>query len=380
MNTLGESSRPLGRAKRSFFNRAIVRRTRARLFSETIVDIDDFFYELPSERIAQTPLSRRDDSRLMLLDRSKGSIAHHVFRDLPDLLEPSDLVVVNRSRVIPARVLGRKHTGGAVELLLVRPVEETVWEALVRPGRRLHPGDWVIVSPDLRVRIESDALASDGRRRVRIECGGDVDTALDLWGHVPLPPYIERADGPEDRERYQTIFARDRGSVAAPTAGLHFSEPVLDALRSRGIALTEIVLHVGPGTFQPVKVHDIRQHRVAPETYVIPPETVAAFGAARARGGRIVAVGTTVVRALESAFDDTLDAPRPGEGETELVIFPSYSFRAVDALLTNFHLPRSSLLLLAAAFAGRERILAAYAAACDSGYRFYSYGDAMLIV
>ncbi len=344
-----------------------------------------FDYDLPPELVAQEPLPERDSSRLLVLDRVTGAVRHRAFRDLPDLLHPGDLLVVNRSRVFPARLLGRRSRGGAAEVLLVRAHGDGLWDALVRPGRRLRPGDVIEVADDLTVRIEA-RKAPGGEtgplRTVRLLARGgdvtDVAAALERHGHVPLPPYIRRPDAPADRERYQTVYAREPGSVAAPTAGLHFTPPLLDALRGRGIEHAEVVLHVGPGTFRPVEVENVTEHRVDPEPFVIPPETAEAVARTRARGGRVVAVGTTVTRALETAADE--GAPRPGAGETALVIVPGYRFRAVDGLVTNFHLPRSSLVLLVAAFAGRERVLAAYAEAVRERYRFYSYGDAMLIV
>ena len=249
----------------------------------------------------------------------------------------------------------------------------------MRPGRRLRPGDHVELARDVSVRLESEALKPDGRRRVRIlGAGADTDALLERLGHVPLPPYIRRPDRPEDRERYQTTFARESGSVAAPTAGLHFTPSLLKRLHERGIEITEVVLHVGPGTFRPVTVDDVADHEVAPEPYLVPAETAEAVARARNRGGRVVAVGTTSTRVLETAGRDG-GLVSPGGGETGLVIVPGYRFQVVDVLITNFHLPRSSLLLLVSAFAGRESVLGAYAEAVRLGYRFYSYGDAMLI-
>lgn len=344
--------------------------------------IGEFHYELPPGAIAQEPLAERDGSRLLVLDRRTGESAHRLFRDLPVLLDPGDLLVVNRSRVFPARLRARRHGGGAAEVLLVQPLaaDARTWSAWLRPGRRIRCGDTLEVCEELSLVVDEDTSTTDGRRRVRLVTGtSDVWSLLEAIGHVPLPPYIERDDRPEDRERYQTLYARERGSVAAPTAGLHFSERVLAALCARGIERAEIVLHVGPGTFQPVKVDNVEDHRVEAEPFEIPEETAEAVARAKARGSRVVAVGTTSVRALETA---ALDDGRvlSGRGETTLVVSPPYSFRVTDALVTNFHLPRSSLLLLVAAFAGRERILAAYAEAVSRGYRFYSYGDAMLIV
>lgn len=319
-----------------------------------------------------------------MLERASGKTGQRSFRELPQLLRPGDLLVVNRSRVLPARLLGRLRGGGAAEILLLRDASAEhgrgAWDALVRPGRRLRPGARVAIGADLAAVIETRAIAEDGRRRVRLEAGdGDLLRALEASGLPPLPPYIRRKAAASDRERYQTVFAREQGSVAAPTAGLHFTEALLARLAERGIERAEIVLHVGPGTFQPVKVAEVERHRIAAEPFVVPAETAEAVQRARSRGGRVVAVGTTVVRALETAArdDGTLEA---GQGETALVVLPGFRFRVVDALLTNFHLPRSSLLLLVSAFAGRERVLAAYREAALAGYRFYSYGDAMLIL
>ncbi|MBI3931774.1 MAG: tRNA preQ1(34) S-adenosylmethionine ribosyltransferase-isomerase QueA [Acidobacteria bacterium] len=341
--------------------------------------LSDFDYELPLEAVAQEPLPQRDASRLLVLPRDGGTPHHHVFRDLPYLLRPGDLLVVNRSQVFPARLLGRRATGGRAEVLLISREGSDLWDALVQPGRRLRSGDVVRVDDGLEVDIASEARPPEGRRRVRLRAAdGNVDAALGRAGHVPLPPYIRRPDRPEDRERYQTIFARESGSIAAPTAGLHFSPDLLAALGARGIRRADVVLHVGPGTFKPVTVDDVRRHTVEAEPFVVPPETAEAVARTRAQGGRVVAVGTTTVRTLETVAREngTVEAR---EGRTDLVIVPGHRFRAVDALVTNFHLPRSSLLLLVAAFAGRERVLAAYEEAIRAGYRFYSYGDAMLV-
>ena len=376
-------------------------------------------YHLPPELVAQEPLAERDQSRLLVLDRVSGRLEHRTFTDLPDLLRPGDLLVTNRSRVFPARLLGRRPQGGRAEILLVRRREDGCWDAMLRPGRRLRAGMLVEVGPGLKVRIEplaaappetgasascatfdadADADAGAGAsasasaevepppgaenvlRQVRLLADGmSEEDALERHGHPPLPPYIHRADRPLDRERYQTVYAREPGSVAAPTAGLHFTPGLLARLEARGIERAELVLHVGPGTFRPVEVEDVRDHRVEPERYAVPEDTAAAFASARARGGRIVAVGTTATRTLETALDASGEL-RPGAGETSLVVVPGHRFRAVDGLVTNFHLPSSSLLLVASAFAGRERLLAAYAEAVRERYRFYSYGDAMLIV
>ena len=340
--------------------------------------IGAYDFDLPPGLVAQEPLAARDASRLLVLDRVTGALAHRAFADLPDLLRPGDLLVANRSRVFPARLIGRRAGGGEAEVLLVRRLDADSWSALVRPGRRLRPGAVIDVAPGFAVEVgEPEAPPL---RRVRLLLNGlDADAALERHGHVPLPPYIRRPDSPADRDRYQTVFAREPGSVAAPTAGLHFTPSLLDRLERRGVERAELVLHVGPGTFRPVEVDDVREHRVDPEPFVVPAETAVAFDRARADGRRVVAVGTTATRALETALgpDGRL---RAGAGETGLVIVPGFRFRAVDALLTNFHLPRSSLLLLVSAFAGRERVLSAYAEAVRERYRFYSYGDAMLVV
>jgi S-adenosylmethionine:tRNA ribosyltransferase-isomerase len=355
------------------------------------LDLGAYDYPLPPELVAQDPLPRRDASRLLVLDRASGALAHRRFSDLPALLRPGDLLVTNRSRVFPARLLGRREGGGAAEILLVRQDGPQVWQAMVRPGRRLRPGTTVEVAPGFRVRIEgppsrpglpdpSPPAEPSPLRPVRLLSDSlDPATAVERHGHVPLPPYIHRTDRPSDRERYQTVYARETGSVAAPTAGLHFTPDLLERLHARGVERAELVLHVGPGTFRPVEARDVRQHRVEPERFLIPAETAASVDRTRAEGRRVVAVGTTATRALESSLGRD-GRVRPGDGETDLVIVPGFRFRATDALVTNFHLPRSSLLLLVSAFAGRERILAAYAEAARRRYRFYSYGDAMLLV
>ena len=341
--------------------------------------IAEFDYPLPPASIAQEAIEPRDAARLMRLPRREGPPTDHVFRDLPRLLRPGDLLVVNRSRVFPARLLGRRDGGGAAEVFLLREVGDERWEALVRPGRRLRPGAVISIEGGLSAVVETAAVGTEGRRVVHLRTeSGPLEAALERAGHVPLPPYIRRPDRPDDRARYQTVYARENGSVAAPTAGLHFTSSLLDALRAAGLGVAELVLHVGPGTFRPVTAVEVEDHRLEPEPYLIPAETAEAIAAARTRGGRVVAVGTTVVRALESAAGDEATVSA-GAGETDLVVRPGFTFRIVEALITNFHLPRSSLLLLVAAFAGRERVLDAYEQAVRRGYRFYSYGDAMLL-
>lgn len=340
----------------------------------------EFEYELPPNRIARYPVAKRADSRLMVLRRSVPAIEHRRFRELPGLVAAGDLMVVNDTRVFPARLRGRKPTGAVGEVLLLRPVAEgngKTWEALVRPGRKLKPGRRLDVAPELAIRILD--VCPDGRRIVRLEGGLAVGEALERFGEVPLPPYLERDAEPADRTRYQTVYARHEGSVAAPTAGLHFTHGLLAEIEARGAARCALTLHVGTATFRPVEVDDPANHVMDGEHYNVPNSAAVAYGRCRARGGRVWAVGTTVVRTLESvaAGRDRIVA---GRGATDLFISPPFDFRAVDCLVTNFHLPRSTLLMLVAAFAGTERTLEAYREAVATGYRFYSYGDAMAII
>jgi S-adenosylmethionine:tRNA ribosyltransferase-isomerase len=350
--------------------------------------LSEFDYELPEELIAQHPLARRDASRMLVVERESRSWRDGRFAGFASELREGDTVVVNNTRVFPARLLGRREpTGGRVELFLVRRHEESgglTWDALAKPARRLDAGARVTFG-DGRLRAEVIGPAGGGPERVvRFECEGDFDELLEEFGRMPLPPYIKRdgadaASDAADRTRYQTIYAGRSGAIAAPTAGLHFTPRVLSELRGRGARLAQLTLHVGYGTFAPVRVEDLSEHRVAPETFEISEEAAEEINRARARGGRVVAVGTTTVRALETAAD-ARGRVRATRGETGLTVTPGYSFRAVDALLTNFHLPRSSLLVLVSAFAGRELTLAAYRHAVRARYRFYSYGDCMLII
>jgi S-adenosylmethionine:tRNA ribosyltransferase-isomerase len=349
------------------------------------MDVADFDFALPPELIAQQPCAARDDARLLVLDRAGGVLAHSTVASLPEWLQPGDVLAVNDTRVFPARLLGhRVPSGGAVECLLLERLDRGRWDALVHPGQKLRVGE--------RVRFEAGGRAIDGeilerrnfgRRTVHLNCedsdaAGDIDAYIDAIGHVPLPPYIRRPDADADRERYQTVYARVRGSVAAPTAGLHLTEPLLGALATKGVDRVEVTLHVGYGTFKPVRGEHVEDHAVDPECYTIPAAAAVALNAARDAGRRVVAVGTTTTRALESAGrHGTLAA---GEAVSDLFIRPGHRFTVVGGLLTNFHLPRSSLLMLVCAFAGRERVLAAYAEAVRLGYRFYSYGDAMLVL
>lgn len=336
-------------------------------------------YVLPLDRIAQEPVEPRDAARLLVLDRSGGRWCDAAVRDLPRFLRSGDCLVVNDTRVIPARLEGRlADEGRPVEALLVREVEASVWEALTRPARACRPGATLLLGGGaFRARVVG--AGERGRRRLRIEGPGPVFDLIRAHGQVPLPPYIRRRPNPRDRERYQTVYAARDGAVAAPTAGLHLTPELLDRLAAGGVEIHRITLHVGPGTFQPVRVARVADHHVEPEAYEVPAAAAEAVSRARAAGRRVVAVGTTTVRALETAATP-LGAVRAEAGWTDLTIVPGYRFRVVDALLTNFHLPRSSLLLLVAAFAGREAVLAGYRHALAAGYRFYSYGDAMLIL
>jgi S-adenosylmethionine:tRNA ribosyltransferase-isomerase len=337
----------------------------------------DYDFELPADRIAQRPLDRRDASRLMVVDRATGDIRHGTFRDIAELIAPSDVLVVNRTRVLRARLLGTRDSGAPAEILLLKSLGDARYEAMVSPGGKLKPGRRVRIAPDLSVEILS---VTDRRTRiVRLESTLPLDEAIERHGHIPLPPYIERADAPEDAERYQTVFARESGSVAAPTAGLHFTDDLRAALAARGVARAEVLLHVGAGTFKPVEVEDPAQHVMHEEWYSVSADAARTINDRRAAGGRVWAVGTTSVRTLESAATDD-GRIRHGEADTRIFIRPPYTFHAVDRIVTNFHLPRSTLIMLVAAFAGYELTMRAYRTAVESGYRFYSYGDAMAVL
>lgn len=337
----------------------------------------DFDYSLPPDRIAQAPNERRDASRLLVVDRATGTLEHRVFADLPAFVPAGDALVLNTSRVIRARLLGRRDSGAPAEILLLRREREPhVWEALVRPGGKLRPGRIVHIAPGFDVVI--DEMTPRRTRIVHLRTERDPAEAIEQFGHVPLPPYIARPDTAHDAERYQTVFAREPGSVAAPTAGLHFSSELLAALEARGVRRAEVLLHVGAGTFKPVETEDLTKHTMHEEWFSMSETAASTLNEVRRTGGRIWAVGTTAARTLESiaASDGTLHA---ASGETALFIHPPYTFRAVDRLITNFHLPRSTLLMLVSAFAGHELTMHAYRVALAQGYRFFSYGDAMLI-
>lgn len=337
----------------------------------------DFAYDLPPELIAQEPLTDRSASRLLVLDRTTGAITHRRFADLPDLVAPADVLVLNASRVIPARLRGTRENGAAAELLLVREDTDGCWLALGHPGGKLKPGRRVLLGPDSEIEIVT--VLGGGWRRVRFVGSLDASATLARYGEVPLPPYIRRPPAPADRERYQTVYAQHDGSVAAPTAGLHFTPGLLDALRVRDVALVTLDLHVGPGTFKPVEVEDLAGHPMHGEVYDVSEPAAATVNDRRRAGGQVWAVGTTVVRTLETVVSQS-GRVVPGSGETALFIYPPYAFRAVDKLLTNFHLPRSTLLMLVCAFGGYEHVMQAYQEAVQQGYRFYSYGDAMAVV
>lgn len=337
----------------------------------------DYDFDLPADQVAQRPLERRDASRLMVVNRADDSIEHRTFAEIADLIAPNDVLVVNRTRVFCARLLGTRASGAPAEVLLLKSLGDGRYEAMVSPGGKLKPGRRVDISPGFSAEILE--VTERRTRIVRLESELPLDEAIERFGHMPLPPYIQRSDTTDDVERYQTVFAREAGSVAAPTAGLHFTTELLDRLAARGVARAELLLHVGAGTFKPVEVDDPAQHVMHEEWYSVSPETAQLVNDRRTAGGRTWAVGTTSVRTLESVADAG-GMIRAGEGETRIFIRPPYVFRGVDRIVTNFHLPRSTLIMLVAAFAGYELTMRAYRVAVESGYRFYSYGDAMVVV
>jgi len=370
--------------------------------------VTDFAYDLPPANIAQEPLADRSSSRMLHLSRSDGGWRDRLFRELPELLSPDDLLVLNNTRVFPARLYGhrsgeraqplsphnpaaRAFLRGRIEVLLTRQIsnEPNDWECLVRPGRKIGVGEKLFFGDPAQLEAEVISCGAFGERQIRFHPVADFFACLERIGHVPLPPYIDRDDRPDDRSRYQTVYAFHRGSVAAPTAGLHFTQETLDRVRARGIEIAEITLHVGLGTFQPVRTEKVEDHTLHRESYEIPAAAASAINVAKAQARRVVAIGTTTVRTLEFAAGLTSSAAAkagahparvvPGRGEADIFIYPGYRFRIVDALLTNFHLPQSTLLMLVCAFAGREDVLRAYRHAVAAGYRFYSYGDCMLI-
>lgn len=340
--------------------------------------LSEYDFDLPQELIAQRPLHERSASRLLHLNKGTGQVVHQHFDLLPDLLREGDLLVRNETRVLPARLLGKKQSGGNVEVLLVRQFDllQNIWRCLTKSSKPLRVGTF-LEFPET-VSGEVVKVEEDGQRLIRFNCRDNFFDALERAGHMPLPPYIRREDHDFDKDRYQTVFANNPGAVAAPTAGLHFTEETFAALSVRNIDVCGITLHVGPGTFLPVRTEDLSEHRMHSEAYEIPETTAKQINTARADGRRIVALGTTVTRTLEHAVDEQGQL-QAGQGETNLFILPGFRFRMVDALVTNFHLPKSTLLVLVSAFAGREMILSAYSQAVAQGYRFFSYGDCMLI-
>jgi S-adenosylmethionine:tRNA ribosyltransferase-isomerase len=338
--------------------------------------IEEFDYTLPPSLIAQYPSPQREESSLMILSRQEGAIRHKAFRDLPKYLNPGDLLVMNNTRVLPARLIGKKETGGKVEILIISPMNGTLgeWEALIKGSMK--SGTRIQFGQEIYGEVEK---VKDGKGRIRFSGSGEITDLFQKVGRVPLPPYIKREDEPLDRERYQTVFATQNGSIAAPTAGLHFTHDLLQSLRDQGVNVTLITLHIGLGTFTPVKTRNVEDHTMEAEWVEIPEQTAQEIDQVRAGRGRIIAVGTTTTRALES-FSDGNGGVKSGKGMTSLFIYPPYHFRVTDGLITNFHLPKSTLIMLVSAFAGKDLLSKAYQEAIEKKYRFYSYGDVMLIL
>ncbi len=337
----------------------------------------DFYYELPQELIAQHPVEPRDSSRLMVMDRATGALEHRIFRDIIDYLNPGDCLIVNDSRVLPARIFGVKEGGDSVnEFLLLIQKKQKVWECLTKPGKRAKVGSRFVFGEGLMTG-EVTEVCEDGNRIVSFECGDEFFSVLDRIGQMPLPPYI--TEKLEDKERYQTVYSRELGSAAAPTAGLHFTNELLDRIRAKGVNIGYVTLHVGLGTFRPVKVDDVTNHVMHSEHYCLPKETADLINKTHANGGRVISVGTTSCRTLESCpvVDGNI---QPADGWTQIFIYPGYSFKVIDGLITNFHLPESTLIMLVSAFAGFDNVMDAYKTAVDERYRFFSFGDAMAIL
>lgn len=342
------------------------------------MNVADFDYELPEELIAQKPCDRRDGSRLLVVDRKTGTIKHEHFYDIEKYLRPDDCLVLNDSKVIPARLFGTKDiTGAKIEFLLTKRIDGDIWETMVRPGKRLKPGDKVIFEDDFTAEILENG--EDGTRIVRFDYEGIFMQRLEQIGAMPLPPYIERAAQTEDKERYQTVYAHEEGSVAAPTAGLHFTNELLEKIRAKGTRLAYITLHVGIGTFRPVKADRVEDHKMHFEEYEISRQAAATINDTKKAGGRIISVGTTSTRTCESAADEN-GFVKAGSGSTDIFIYPGYEFKVIDSLITNFHLPKSTLMMLISALYDREKILKIYEEAVRERYRFFSYGDAMFII
>lgn len=341
------------------------------------MDLHDFYYELPKELIAQDPLDDRAGSRLLLLDKQTGKTEHHVFREIVDYLRPGDCLVVNNTKVIPARLIGsREGTGAKVEVLLLKREEDNVWETLVKPGKKARPGMRIVFGDGL-LTGEVLEVVEDGNRRIRFQYEGIFEEILDRLGQMPLPPYITHQL--KDKNRYQTVYAKHDGSAAAPTAGLHFTQELLQQIRDKGVNIAHVTLHVGLGTFRPVKVKKIEEHHMHSEFYMIENDQAELINRTKENGGRIIAVGTTSCRTLESAASEE-GRLKAGSGWTDIFIYPGYHFKMIDCLITNFHLPESTLMMLVSALAGREHIMDAYAEAVKERYRFFSFGDAMFIL
>ena len=339
------------------------------------MEVKDFYYDLPTELIAQVPIKNRDESRLMVLDKQNKTIEHHTFKDIIDFLEPGDCLVRNNTKVIPARLYGKKETGANVEFLLLNNIEGDVWESIVRPGNKLHVGAKVIFGDNDLVAEVIDIMPG-GTRKVKFTYDGIFNEILDKIGLMPLPPYIH--ESLKDKDRYQTVYAKYRGSAAAPTAGLHFTDELLDRIKEKGVDIANVTLHVGIGTFRPVKETEVEKHKMHSEHFYIKEEDCEKINKAKREGHRVICVGTTSCRVLESISDDK-GFVKPTEGDTQIYIYPGYKSKCLDALITNFHLPESTLIMLVSALAGREFVLEAYKEAVKEKYRFFSFGDAMFI-
>ena len=346
------------------------------------LNVSDYDYFLPEEQIAQDPLADRSSSKLLVLDKNTGETSHHVFKEIIDYLNPGDCLCINNTKVIPARLIGRKKTGGVVEVLLLKRLEDekSKWEVLTRPGKKARVGDEIIFGgegpEDFNLLCKVTEVKEDGNRIVEFEYDGIFEEILDKLGQMPLPPYITHRL--EDKKRYQTVYAKIEGSAAAPTAGLHFTNELLEQIKEKGVKVVSVTLHVGLGTFRPVQVENILDHKMHSEYYEVSEETAKILNETKANGGRIISVGTTSTRTLESVTDEN-GIVHAGSGETQIFIYPGYKFKAIDGLITNFHLPKSTLIMLVSALAGRKNVLNAYKEAVEKKYRFFSFGDAMFI-
>ena len=341
------------------------------------MELSEFNYKLPEELIAQTPIEKRDESRLMILDRNTGKIEHKIFKDIIDYLEPGDCLVRNNTKVIPARLYGKKETGANVEFILLKNIEGDIWEAMVRPGNKLHIGTKVVFGDGI-LKAEILDILQDGTRKIKFSYNGIFNEILDKIGLMPLPPYIH--EELKDRDRYQTVYAKYNGSAAAPTAGLHFTPELLKKIEEKGIKIANVTLHVGIGTFRPVKEDTVEAHEMHSEHYYIKQEDCDKINKAKQEGKRVISVGTTSCRVLETVTDEKTGLVKPTEGDTQIFIYPGYKFKCIDGLITNFHLPQSTLLMLVSALAGKDYIMGAYEEAVKEKYRFFSFGDAMFIM